>query len=112
MQRSLIVSLVVVALIALCSACAMSPSTPASARSQVAAGEPCNSDADCAVKDIGSCCGYYPQCVNVAHQSDPAAVKAACASEGRSSICGFPDIAGCRCVDKRCTASETAADSQ
>lgn len=112
MQRSLIVSLVVVALIALCSACATSPSTPATAAPSADAAVTCNSDADCTVKDVGSCCGYYPQCVNIAHQPDPAAVKAACASEGRSSICGFPDIAGCRCVDRRCTASETAADSQ
>jgi hypothetical protein len=65
----------------------------------------CAVDADCAVKNVGNCCGEYLQCVNVAHMPDPAGVKAACEREGRSSICGSPDIAGCQCVDGHCTAS-------
>lgn len=65
----------------------------------------CAVDADCAVKNVGNCCGEYLQCVNVAHVPDPAGVKAACEREGRSSICGSPDIAGCQCVDGHCTAS-------
>ena len=70
----------------------------------------CSADADCAVKNVGNCCGEYLQCVNVAHTPDPAGVKAACEREGRSSICGSPDIAGCRCVDGQCTAG-TANDA-
>ncbi len=65
----------------------------------------CRVDADCTVKNVGNCCGEYLQCVNVAHVPDPAGVKAACEREGRSSICGSPDIAGCRCIDGQCAAS-------
>ena len=27
----------------------------------------CRVDADCAVKNVGNCCGYLPACVNTAH---------------------------------------------
>jgi hypothetical protein len=64
----------------------------------------CSVDADCTVKNVGNCCGEYLQCVNVAHEPDPAGVKAACEREGRSSICGAPDISGCQCIDGQCAA--------
>lgn len=63
----------------------------------------CRSDADCTVKDIGSCCGYAPACVNIDSATFPDKVKAECASQGMSSICGFAEIAGCQCVEGRCT---------
>lgn len=62
----------------------------------------CRSDSDCAVKDVGNCCGYFPMCVNKNAQTDPAAVRAACEREGIASICGFEEVKGCRCVDNRC----------
>lgn len=62
----------------------------------------CKVDSDCAVKDIGSCCGYYPACVNKDSPTFPEQVQARCAAEGLSSVCGFPDIAGCACVEGRC----------
>ncbi|MEZ5465665.1 MAG: hypothetical protein R3F22_10665 [Lysobacteraceae bacterium] len=62
----------------------------------------CDSDTQCAIKDIGSCCGYRPACVNVDSPTDPAGVKAACERDGRMSICGFPAITGCQCVGNRC----------
>ena len=65
----------------------------------------CSVDADCTVKNVGNCCGEYLQCVNVAHTPDPAGVKAACEREGRSSICGAPDISACQCVHGQCAAS-------
>lgn len=80
---------------------------------QVSAGAPvridtsCSRDADCVVKDVGNCCGYYPACVNVNSPTDPAAVQAQCAREGTMSICGFPSISGCQCVAGQCQA-ETA----
>ncbi|MBD8528223.1 hypothetical protein [Pseudomarimonas arenosa] len=64
----------------------------------------CKVDADCAVKDVGNCCGYYPQCVNADSPTFPDQVKAECAREGRSSICGFPSIESCQCVQGRCAA--------
>lgn len=62
----------------------------------------CQSNADCVVKDVGSCCGYNPQCVHKDQATDPAAVKEQCAKEGRSSICGFQEPAGCECVNQQC----------
>jgi hypothetical protein len=63
----------------------------------------CRVDSDCVVKDVGNCCGYYPACVNKASRTDPAAVQAQCAKDGKASICGFPVIDGCRCVGGQCS---------
>lgn len=62
----------------------------------------CDSDADCQVKDIGSCCGYYPRCVNKDSPTFADQVKAQCAKEGRSGVCGFPSVRGCSCVAHQC----------
>ena len=63
----------------------------------------CKVNSDCQVKNIGNCCGYYPACVNKDSPTFPDKVKAECSKDGRMSICGFPDIAGCECVEGRCT---------
>ena len=86
---------------------AKAASTPAAAPGDVDAtslriGVQCESDVDCAVKDVGSCCGYYPRCVNKDSPTFPELVKAQCRKEGRSSICGFPAISGCQCVAHEC----------
>lgn len=62
----------------------------------------CRTDADCAVKNVGNCCGYYPSCVNVNSPTDPAGVQAECAARGISSVCGFPEVSGCQCVSGQC----------
>jgi hypothetical protein len=62
----------------------------------------CKTDADCAVKDVGNCCGYFPLCVHRNAKTDPAAVRAQCEKDGMASICGFQDVQGCRCVQGRC----------
>lgn len=82
-------------------------SAPAAASDDVDAtslriGVQCETDADCAVKDVGSCCGYYPRCVNKDSPTYPELVKAQCRKEGRASICGFPAISGCQCVAHEC----------
>jgi hypothetical protein len=64
----------------------------------------CESDADCAVKDVGSCCGYRPACVNAAAETFPEQVKARCAAEGRMGACGFAPVSGCQCVSGKCAA--------
>lgn len=64
----------------------------------------CRTDADCVIKDVGSCCGYRPQCLNKAAKTFPDQVKAKCASEGRVSTCGMPAVAGCQCVQGKCAA--------
>ena len=68
----------------------------------------CDTDSDCVVKNVGNCCGYAPQCVHKDVQTFPEQVKALCEKEGRSSICGFQEPAGCACVDNQCRESHAA----
>lgn len=81
-----------------------------SAGTQVRIDTACARDADCVVKDVGNCCGYYPACVNVNSPTDPAAVQAQCAREGTMSICGFPSISGCQCVAGQCQAEASGVE--
>lgn len=69
----------------------------------------CKTDADCVVKDVGNCCGYYPQCVNTASPTFAEQVKAQCAKDGMAGVCGFPSIAGCSCVAGKCAAQAGAS---
>ena len=62
----------------------------------------CSVDADCAIKDVGNCCGTYPACVNSESPTFPEQVKAQCERDGMSSVCGFPSLSGCQCVAGRC----------
>lgn len=64
----------------------------------------CQVDTDCVVKNVGNCCGEYPACVNRDSPTFPDQVREACVREGRMAVCGFPSIAGCRCVERRCAA--------
>ena len=68
----------------------------------------CARDADCAVKDIGNCCGAYPACVNRDSPTDPAAVRAQCAKQGRMSACGFQPIDACSCRQGQCAPRDDA----
>ena len=72
----------------------------------------CTSDADCAVKDIGNCCGAYPACVNKDSPTDPAAVHAQCAKQGRMSACGFRPVDACSCTQGQCTPRDDTSQSQ
>lgn len=69
----------------------------------------CKTDADCTVKDVGNCCGYYPACVNIDAKTNPGAVQAQCAKSGMASVCGFPQISGCTCVKGQCAADTQAS---
>ncbi len=69
----------------------------------------CRTDADCAVKDVGNCCGYYPACVNKDSPTDPAAVRAQCQKQGMASVCGFREIAACTCNAGKCEAAAAGA---
>ena len=63
----------------------------------------CTTDADCAVKNVGNCCGYYPACVNRDSPVFPERVKAECLRNNMAGICGFPEIKGCTCVAGSCS---------
>nr|WP_229792561.1 hypothetical protein [Lysobacter bugurensis] len=92
----------------------MSDPLPAQRLSETPAGDPasvdrsCRTSADCAVKNVGSCCGYTPACVNVNAQPNPDAVQAQCAKQGMSSVCGFQEISACECVKGRCESAGAA----
>lgn len=65
----------------------------------------CAADSDCEVKDVGNCCGYYPQCVAKNATPQKEAVRAWCERNEVKGICGFQEIKGCACVAGRCTAA-------
>jgi hypothetical protein len=62
----------------------------------------CKTDSDCAVKDVGNCCGAFPMCVSKNAKTNPAAVRAQCAKDGMASVCGFQEVSGCQCKKGRC----------
>ena len=62
----------------------------------------CSIDSDCVVKDVHNCCGYYPRCVNKDYVPDIEAVKRECQNKGGASVCGYPDITHCRCIENIC----------
>ena len=88
------------------SACASPPARstddPPPAKAAETVDYSCKTDADCEVKNIGNCCGYYPACVNQNSPTFPDRVKAECAKKGTMGVCGFPDVKGCSCVEGRC----------
>ena len=67
----------------------------------------CRSDNDCVVKNVGSCCGAKPACLNRDSKVDPGAVQADCAAHGLSSTCGFEDIRSCTCDAGTCRAASS-----
>ena len=93
------------ALVLLLAACANAPAHSGDAPAQPSKDDvdyTCRTDADCEVKNVGNCCGYYPACVNRESPTFPDRVKAECAKKGAMGVCGFPDIKGCACVEGRC----------
>lgn len=72
------------------------------ARTPVKVDFSCRTDADCAVKNVGNCCGAKPACVNANSPTDPEGVKAECARKGMMSMCGFKPVEGCQCVQGQC----------
>jgi len=57
----------------------------------------CERSLDCVIKDVGSCCGYYPRCANVAD-----VFPAPSCAGGQVGVCGFPNIDSCECRQNRC----------
>lgn len=72
----------------------------------------CDSDADCQVKNVGNCCGYFPACVNKDSPTDPAAVQAECQAKGVASVCGFREISACTCNAGTCESAGSGAVPQ
>jgi len=72
----------------------------------------CGQDNDCAVKNVGNCCGYYPACVNRDSPTFPEQVRAECEKTGAMSVCGWPVIRACACVAGRCETSDTGSGGE
>lgn len=70
----------------------------------------CNSDSECTIKNVGSCCGANPACVHVDAPVDPEGVMAKCARDGMASICGFQEITSCQCVNHQCQGNASALE--
>ncbi len=83
--------------------------TPLQATDPAAPDRSCRLASDCAVRNVGNCCGYFPACVNKDAKVDPEAVRAQCAREGMSSVCGWKDIQACDCVQGQCSAVGAAS---
>lgn len=72
----------------------------------------CQQDSDCAVTNIGNCCGTYLACVNTSSTIDPAAVARECADQGLAGICGYPDITACECVQGLCRSADAGQNEE
>ena len=82
------------------------PLRPAPAGGTVQVDRSCTTSADCAVKDVGNCCGRFPACVNKDSPTDPGAVMAQCQAKGIAGVCGYRAIEACECVAGTCQAPD------
>ena len=89
-----------------------SPLPPRQVRSEVTVDTSCKTSADCAVKNVGNCCGAMPACVNKDSPTDPAAVQAACSAKGMMGVCGFAEISACQCDNGQCAPAGDAPKVQ
>lgn len=62
----------------------------------------CQTDTDCVVMDLPSCCGNFPGCANKNYEPDVAAVRVECIELGVTSTCGFSGVTSCECQQGRC----------
>ncbi|WP_454829524.1 hypothetical protein [Pseudoxanthomonas wuyuanensis] len=89
-----------------------SPTPPRQVQAPVEVDYSCRSNADCAVKDVGNCCGSMPACVNRDSPTNPQAVQAQCSARGLVGVCGFREISACQCVSGRCEPDPASDASQ
>jgi len=99
-------TILLLALLFVLAACAQAAPRPDAVAAADAVDYSCRVDADCAVKDVGNCCGRYDACVNHDSPTFPDQVKADCAKQGMAGVCGFPVIEGCACIEGRCSAAD------
>ena len=108
-------SFVLLALLVLLAACSSStsdttqpPPRGAGLQAPVQTDTRCKSSADCAVKNVGNCCGAMPACVNRDSPTDPQAVQAQCQAKGMMGLCGFREISACQCDNGQCVEAPAA----
>ncbi|MEO8366135.1 MAG: hypothetical protein ABI538_08000 [Pseudoxanthomonas sp.] len=86
------------------------PYPPRAMPKSVAVDSTCKTSADCAVKDVGNCCGAMPACVNKDSPTDPAAVQAQCQAKGMMGVCGFREVSACQCDNGQCVEVPSQSD--
>ncbi|MET0285188.1 MAG: hypothetical protein ABW352_11990 [Polyangiales bacterium] len=57
----------------------------------------CKTNNECTIRNVGSCCGYFPRCANANAIFTPPSC-----SDGVAGVCGFPNIDSCRCELGQC----------
>jgi len=62
----------------------------------------CTVDEDCAIKNVGNCCGADLYCVNKDSTTDPEGVLIYCSCNAFASICMVNLPASCACVNGSC----------
>eukprot|EP00584_Thalassiosira_punctigera_P012256 CAMPEP_0172563668 /NCGR_PEP_ID=MMETSP1067-20121228/101467_1 /TAXON_ID=265564 ORGANISM="Thalassiosira punctigera, Strain Tpunct2005C2" /NCGR_SAMPLE_ID=MMETSP1067 /ASSEMBLY_ACC=CAM_ASM_000444 /LENGTH=114 /DNA_ID=CAMNT_0013354159 /DNA_START=34 /DNA_END=374 /DNA_ORIENTATION=+ len=62
----------------------------------------CATNTDCAVKNVGNCCGSYLQCANKDFTPDLNATAEWCKANDIESECGWIDIRACVCEGGSC----------
>lgn len=85
-----------------------SPTPPQRVQDAVVVVTTCKNNADCAVKNVGNCCGAMPACVNKDSPTDPAAVQAQCNAKGMVGVCGFQEVTACQCRSGQCVSAGPA----
>lgn len=63
----------------------------------------CEANSDCQIKNIFSCCGYFPRCANTAANFAPPDC-----SQGQIGVCSLPLIDHCECRQQACVDVQTA----
>jgi hypothetical protein len=86
------------------------PHAPRVVPKAMAVDSSCKVSADCAVKNVGNCCGAMPACVNKDSPTDPAAVQAQCQAKGMMGVCGFREISACQCDNGQCVEASSSSD--
>lgn len=64
----------------------------------------CVSNSDCQIKNIFSCCGYFPRCANTAANFAPPDC-----SQGQIGVCSLPLIDHCECRQRVCVDVQSVA---
>ncbi|KAL7577795.1 hypothetical protein ACA910_010550 [Epithemia clementina (nom. ined.)] len=59
----------------------------------------CMSDEDCALKDVGNCCGSFMKCTNIDFVPD---YSKRCPDPSRPDACGWVEIDFCVCLNGKC----------
>lgn len=57
----------------------------------------CQQNSDCQVKNVFSCCGFFPRCANTAANFSPPDC-----SQGQIGVCSLPLIDHCECRQNAC----------